>query len=106
MRGFSLPALAVFVAAGFLAGPAGADQEFDLTVDHGTVKVTVKPGWHINQEYPWKLVMGDKKIDKSEFKLAEKSASVKAPAGSGTLKGAVCFGEAQCVPFQKPVTVP
>ena len=88
------------------AGLALADEEFDVAVTPGNVKVTTKPGWHINQEYPWKLVAGDKKIGKSEFQLTATSASVAAPKGESKLKGAVCFGESQCKPFEKVVNVP
>lgn len=98
----SLLGAAVLVTAGL----SQADEEYDVTVSHGSVKVTTKPGWHINKDYPWKLVSGDKKIDKSQFKLSEHSASVDAPAGPAKLKGAVCFGEAQCKPFEKELTVP
>ncbi len=88
-----------------LAGVARADEEFDVSVSHGTVKVQTKPGWHINQEYPWKLQYEGKKIDKAQFKLTEHAATVEAPKGTGKLRGAVCFGEAQCKPFETTVTV-
>lgn len=98
----SLLGAAVLVTAGL----SQADEEYDVAVSQGSVKVTTKPGWHINKDYPWKLVAGDKKIDKSQFKLSEHSASVDAPKGPAKLKGAVCFGEAQCKPFEKELTVP
>lgn len=96
-----------FASAVFLtfASVARADEEFDVSVAGATVKVATKPGWHINQEYPWKLVWGDKKIDKSQFKLSEHAATVEAPKGTGKLRGAVCYGEAQCKPFETTVTV-
>lgn len=89
-----------------MVGVARAEEEYDVAVSQGSVKVTTKPGWHINQEYPWKLVTADRKIDKSQFKLTERSASVDAPKGTAKLRGAVCFGEAQCKPFEKDVSVP
>jgi hypothetical protein len=98
----SVMILGVAVLAG---APAHAEDNFDLAVTHGQVSVTAKPGWHINQEYPWKLVVGDTKLDKSKFSLTESTATVAAPSGGGKLKGAVCSKD-QCVMFEKPVTVP
>lgn len=104
LRTWSLACLAAAVLGA--AGLAHAEEEFDVVVTKGTVKVTTKPGWHINQEYPWKLVLAEKKIDKSQFKLTPSTAVVEGATGSGKLKGAVCFGESQCKPFEKQVTVP
>ena len=84
--------------------PALADEEFDVTVVGGKVTVVTKGPWHINKEYPWKITVGDQKLDKSKFALDEKSASVTAPKGTAKLKGAVCSGPT-CKPFEKDVTV-
>ncbi|MGO9708915.1 MAG: hypothetical protein ACLQBL_08635 [Polyangiaceae bacterium] len=84
---------------------ARADEEFDVSVAAGKVTVTTKGPWHINKEYPWKVVAGDAKLDKSKFALDEKSASVAGvPKGTAKLKGAVCSG-ATCKPFEKDVTI-
>jgi hypothetical protein len=84
---------------------AHAEEEFDVSVAGGKVTVTTKGPWHINKEYPWKVVAGDAKLDKSKFALDEKSASVAGvPKGTAKLKGAVCSG-ATCKPFEKDVTV-
>jgi hypothetical protein len=87
-----------------LAVPAAADDEFDVSVQGGKVVVVAKSGWHINTKYPWKLVMGDKKLTKSEFTLTDTKATVAAPKGSGKLRGGVCSG-AQCKMFSKDVSV-
>jgi hypothetical protein len=96
---------AAVTAAGLTVGPARADDEFDLSVKNGQVTVTAHEGWHINQEFPWKLTIGDTKLDKTKFTLKEKTASVDAPKGAGKLKGAVCSKD-QCHVLEKAVTVP
>jgi hypothetical protein len=105
---FATHAFAALIAlAGFAAsGDARADDEFDVNVAGGKVVVTAKGAWHINKDYPWKLVVGDAKLDKSKFEISEKTASVAgAPKGSGKLKGAVCSGD-KCKNFEKDVNIP
>jgi hypothetical protein len=97
----SLGALASTVVSTALA----EDEGFDLSVDKGQVTVTAREHWHINQDYPWKLVIGDVKVDKSKFTLSEKTASVSdAPKGTGKLRGAVCSKDA-CKMLEKEVTI-
>ena len=98
-------AAVAFFAAVTLTGTALADEEFDVSVSGDKVVVTAKGGWHINKEYPWKLVIGDKKLEKSQFTLSETKATVTAPKGTGKLKGGICSGD-QCRMFQKSVTIP
>ena len=104
----SKKALTISVLAASMAtvgSSALADDEFDVNVSKGEVTVTAHRGWHINKEYPWKLVVGDTKLDKTKFTLAETKATVAgAPHGSGTLKGAVCSAD-QCHTFQKEVAI-
>jgi hypothetical protein len=67
--------------------------------------VTARESWHINQDYPWKLVIGDVKLDKSKFALTEKTATVAdAPKGTGKLKGAVCSKDV-CKTVEKEITI-
>jgi hypothetical protein len=81
--------------------PAHADDTFDVSASSGTVTITTKSGWHINKDYPWKLISGDTKITKDSFTIGETVATVSnAPKGHATLKGAVCSGD-QCNPFVK-----
>jgi hypothetical protein len=96
----------VFLGLGAsLSGSAFADNEFDVNVAAGQIIVTAHTGWHINKDYPWKLVVGEAKLDKTKFSLAETTATLSgAPKGSGTLKGAVCSAD-QCRTFQKDVTI-
>lgn len=103
--------LAVTLAAGFAAlalttaSDARADDEFDIKVGKGSVTVTPKGHWHVNDKYPWKVQAGDKKFTKKDFKLSEKSAAIKGlPAGKATIKGGVCSGD-QCKNFSKEITV-
>jgi ABC-type uncharacterized transport system YnjBCD substrate-binding protein len=97
--------LAIMALATSFASSARASDEFDVSVSKGQITVTAHGGWHINKEYPWKLVVGDAKLDKTKFSLAETTATVSgAPKGSGTLKGAVCSAD-QCHTFQKDVTI-
>jgi hypothetical protein len=100
-------ALSFMVALATLAPTrtAHAEEEFDVSVAGGKVTVVTKGPWHINKDYPWKIVAGDAKLDKSKFALEEKSASVgSVPKGTVKLKGAVCSG-ATCKPFEKDLTV-
>jgi len=104
VAGFALTFLVV-IATLAPTRTARAEEEFDVSVAGGKVTVTTKGPWHINREYPWKVVAGDAKLDKSKFALDEKSASVVGvPKGHAKLKGAVCSG-ATCKPFEKDVDV-
>lgn len=94
---------AVWVAVGMPR--AFAEEQFDVTASKGEITVTTKGHWHVNKDYPWRVVMGDKTIDKSKFSLTETSAKVSGvPQGTAKLKGAVCDGP-QCMPFAKEITV-
>jgi hypothetical protein len=111
MKGFSTMRKALFssvlAATALLAvsGPAHADEEFDVTVNGNTVTVTTKGSWHVNKEYPWKLTVGETKLDKSKFTLEENKAAVSgAPKGAGVLKVGVCSGS-QCKNVEKTITI-
>jgi hypothetical protein len=95
-----------FVAAGVtLTTAASAEDEFDVAVSGNAITVTTKGSWHINKDYPWKVVQGDSKLDKSKFDLGEKSAKVSgAPKGKNVVKGAVCSGDS-CKTFEKEVKI-
>lgn len=103
-------AVAVFSALGALAVSAAAEDEFDVKVSGRQVTLTTKGAWHINPDYPWKLVVQaapdqTTTVPKSEFELAEKRASVASKtAGEAVLKGAVCIQTPEqngCRPFSK-----
>ena len=82
-------------------------DEFDVQVSKGQVTLVTKGDWHINREYPWKLTVGDTKLDKTKFNFTEKTATLSlsgAPKGPAKLKGAVCSGD-QCRNFEKDVTI-
>jgi len=94
------------LAALTLAGVAYADDTHDTAVASKSVTVSVKSGWHVNKDYPWKLVIGDRKLDKTHFSLTETAAVISdAPPGPAVLKGAVCSGD-QCRTFEENVVVP
>ena len=100
-------ALSFMVAIATLAPTrtAQAEEEFDVSVAGGKVSVTTKGNWHINKDYPWKIVAGATNLDKSKFAFDDHSASVGGvPKGAVKLKGAVCSG-ATCKPFEKQVTI-
>lgn len=83
----------------------GDEEGFVLAVDKGQVTVTAREHWHINQDFPWKLVMGDIKVDKTKFALTEKTATLSdAPKGTGKLRGAVCSKDA-CKMLEREVTI-
>jgi len=99
-------ATVVALALATVTSPALADDNFDLTQSKGQVTVTPKAGWHINLDYSWSVKKGADKIkSKEHFKLDKGSATVTdIPAGSYTLKGAVC-SENNCAPFAKDIKV-
>ncbi len=99
-------AVLAFATLATFAVTALADETHDTAASPKTVTVTVKSGWHVNKDYPWKLIIGDTKLDKTHFTLSETSAIISdAPSGPAKLKGAVCSGE-QCKTFEEDVTVP
>lgn len=102
----AVPFAFLMAAAAFLpARTLHADEGFDVTVAGAKVSVVAKSGWHINKDYPWKLVLADKKLDKSHFTISETQATIAdAPKGHATLKGAVCSAD-NCLPFAKEIDV-
>ena len=98
-------AVTALVATITLASPARAEEEFHVEIAVGLLAVHAHEGWHISKDFPWKLVVGDTKLDKTKFVLEEKTAKVLgAPQGVGKLKGAVCSKD-MCRTFEKEVTV-
>jgi hypothetical protein len=106
-------ALAVGAACAFaatLATDASAEdhfvkEHFDLAVAPGAVTLTTKGEFHVNQDYPWKLVSGDVKLDKTKFVFSEKTATITgAPKGKATLRGAVCSKD-ECHRVEEEVTI-
>jgi hypothetical protein len=105
MRPMLLLAISAFLTGITLGSPASADNEFDVNVANGLITVTAHAGWHINKDFPWKLIVGDTKLDKSKFTLEETTAKLTgAPKGNGKLKGAVCSKD-QCHTFEKDVSI-
>jgi hypothetical protein len=94
----------VAVALAAVVAPALAQDEFDVAVAGNKVTVTTKAGWHVNKEYPWKIEVQGKKVDKTGFQFTGDSvASVAAPGtGEGVLSVGVCSG-AQCKSVKVPV---
>jgi hypothetical protein len=81
------------------------DEHFDIAVAARQVTVTTRAGWHVNTEYPWKLVVGDLKLDKTRFNFGETTASVAgAPPGNAKLMGGICSGD-RCRSFKKELTI-
>lgn len=98
------------LAVGLLALTSFAfaeDPQYEVKGSKGAIEVTTKGGWHVNKDFPWKVTQGDKTVaDKSKVTFAEQSAKIGGlPAGTVHLKGAVCLGTSQCVPFEKDVQV-
>jgi hypothetical protein len=93
------------VAIALCAHLAAADEQFDVTAAKGEITVVAKGHWHVNKDYPWKVVSGEKTFDKAKFSFTETSAKLSGvPQGTAKLKGAVCDGP-QCVPFSKDISV-
>lgn len=106
MQPMRILGLSTLLALATVAFPAMADDNFNLSQGKGQVTVTPKTGWHINLDYSWSVKKGaDKVKTKDDFKLDKATATVTGiPAGSYTLKGAVC-SENNCAPFAKDITV-
>jgi hypothetical protein len=82
------------------------DEGFDLKIAKGEVLVTARGEWHINKEFPWKLVVGDVKLDRSKFELGETTARVHdAPSGSAKLRGAICSKDV-CRTLERDLVLP
>jgi hypothetical protein len=87
-------------------GAAKVDEGFDLKVAKGAVTVTARGEWHINKDFPWKLVVGDVKLDRSKFDLGETTARVEgAPSGKAKLRGAICSKDV-CRTLERDLDVP
>jgi hypothetical protein len=92
-------------AATFATSRADAEPEFDVSVAGTKITVVTKGSWHINKAYPWKLTVGDAKLDKSKFAMSETQASLAdAPKGAAVLKGGICAGN-ECRTFEKQLTL-
>jgi hypothetical protein len=66
----------------------------------------VKGDWHINPDYPWKLSIGDAKLDRTVFRFDQTTARVDgAPSGKGAVRGGICAGT-RCKSFTEEVTIP
>jgi len=99
-------ALTAFALCSTWTTSAHADDDVEVSVSKGQVTVVAKGDWHINPEYPWKLIVGEAKLDKSKFNLNEKVAVVRGvPAGAGTLRGAVCAA-GTCRSLVREVVIP
>jgi hypothetical protein len=104
-------ALAVGVAAAPASraddnGAAKVDEGFDVKVAKGEVVVTAHGEWHINKEFPWKLVVGDVRLDRTKFELGETTARIHdAPAGKAKLRGAICSKDV-CHTLERDLEVP
>jgi hypothetical protein len=82
------------------------DEGFDLKIAKGEVLVTARGEWHINKEFPWKLVVGDVKLDRSKFELGETTARVHdAPSGTAKLRGAICSKDV-CRTLERDLVLP
>jgi hypothetical protein len=99
----TLASLCAVLAITTVALAAG---EYEVKAGKGEITVTAKGEWHVNKDYPWKATAGSSTFDKSKFALDEKSAKVTGlPAGKVHVKGAVCQGTSQCMPFETDVDV-
>jgi len=88
------------------AGAPKVDEGFDLKIAKGEVTVIARGEWHINKEFPWKLVVGDVKLDRSHFELGETTARVHdAPTGKAKLRGAICSKDV-CRTLEREIDVP
>jgi hypothetical protein len=117
VRAFPLASWLAVFAAGLLStttadraaraeGEDKIDKAFEVSVAKRDVIVTAKGEWHINKDFPWKLVIGDIKLDRSKFELGETTATVHdAPSGTGKLRGAVCSKDV-CRTLERELTIP
>jgi hypothetical protein len=94
------------LAIAFIGHSAAAEEEFDLVAKNSEIALVTKGHWHVNKDYPWKVVAGSgETFDKSHFVFTETSAKLSGvPHGNAQLKGAVCDGP-HCLPFTKRIEV-
>jgi hypothetical protein len=85
---------------------AGADPEaFRIAVGNGQIAVKTQGEWHVDVHYPWKVLAGTARFDKSKFVFTPNSARVwGVPRGPAKLRGSVCSGSV-CVPFGRTLVV-
>jgi hypothetical protein len=101
----SLVAMAAAVVALSTATDARADGEFAATGGTGSITVASNGPWHINKDGPWAATVGGTTLDKTKWKLDEKSATISGvPAGAASVKVYVCNG-ATCLNKTINVTV-
>jgi hypothetical protein len=86
---------------------AGGEPDFDVKGGKGTITVTTHGKWHVNKDFPWNVKNGTAVVaGKDKVQFAETTATIAGlPAGTLQVKGAVCLGTEQCVPFTKEVKV-
>jgi hypothetical protein len=86
---------------------AGEEPQYEVKGGKGTIEVVTKGKWHVNKDFPWNVKNNGAVVaDKSKVAFAEQSAKISGlPAGTLHVKGAVCLGTEQCVPFEKDVKV-
>jgi len=106
MRPIRILGLSALLGLATLSAAAFADDpHYSVAAGKGQVTVTPAKGWHINKDYSWAIKQGDTKVKaKDDFTLADTATVSGVPAGSYTLKGAVC-SDSNCAPFTTTVNV-
>ena len=111
VRRFPRPVLVLLALAALVFGitlslRAHASDEVEVVLEHGQLVVRVRGEWHINPDYPWKLLVGDAKFDRTRFVFDEKTARFDAPpSGTAAVRGGVCAGN-RCKSFTESIAIP
>ena len=90
-----------------VAGAAQAQNNYSVSVASGTITVSAQSPWHVNPNYPWKLVAASQTIPAASFSFTDTTATLtNAPKGTATLKGGICSNDgSSCSSFTASVTV-
>ncbi len=95
------------VAATFalVTGGASADPPaYKVAAASGTVTITPNAPWHVNTDYPWKLVCGSTITPKGKFASLTEAGASATGSGACQVKGGVCNG-GQCQNFTENVNL-
>lgn len=92
------------IVAALVLSIAGSSTPYTVQTSPSTVTVMPAGGWHLNEDYPWRIVTSDSK--QRGFVLKWNSATATGlTKGPATLRGGVCNANT-CVSITRIVVIP